>query len=70
MAYPLAKLSELLIHGLGSRKCVVAGISGCSDIFVIKRISKQKIRVEKIKIKLIMSDIAIGYLGALIFLPL
>ena len=39
-----------------------------SDIFGIKRIAKRKIRVEKIELKLIMSYIAIGYLGALIFL--
>ena len=46
--YLLAKLSELLIHRLGSPKCVVAGIYVCSDIlFFIKRIAKQKVRVEK-----------------------
>ena len=32
ISYLLAKLSELLIHRLGSPKCVVAGISVCSDI--------------------------------------
>ena len=40
MVYLLAKPSELFIHRLGSPKCVVAGIHGCSDIFVIKRIAK------------------------------
>ena len=44
-------------------------ISGYSDIFVIKRIAKRKIRFEKIVLELIMSDIANGHLGALIFLP-
>ena len=28
---------ELLIHRLGSPKCVVARISGCPDIFDVKR---------------------------------
>ena len=28
---------ELLIHMLGSPKCVVARISGCPDIFDVKR---------------------------------
>ena len=70
ISYVLAQLPELLIHRLGSPKCVVAGISGCSDIIVIKRIAKRKIRVEKVELELIMSDITIGYLGALIFLPL
>ena len=33
ISYLLAKLSELLIHRLGSPKwCVVAGISVCPDI--------------------------------------
>ena len=67
MAYLLAKFPELLMHRLGSRKSVVAGISGCSDIFVIKRIAKLKIRFEKIGLELIMSAIANGYLGAPIF---
>ena len=67
LAYLLAELSELLIHSLGNPKCVAAGISGCSDIFVIKRIAKRTKRVEKIELELIKSDIAIGYLGALIF---
>ena len=31
--YLSAKLSELLVHRLGGPKCVVAGISVCSDIF-------------------------------------
>ena len=35
--------------------------------FFIKRIAKRKIMVEKIELELIMSDMAIGYLGALIF---
>ena len=40
----------------------------CALIFIfIKRIAKRKIRVEKIELELIMSDIAIRYLGALIF---
>ena len=40
----------------------------CALIYVfIKGIAKQKIRVEKIELESIMSDIAIGYLGALIF---
>ena len=57
----LAKFSRLLIHRLDSRKCVVAGTYVCSDIlFFIDRISKRKIRVEKIELELIMSDIAIG----------
>ena len=38
-----------------------------SDAFYIQIIAKRKIRVEKIELELIMSDIAIGYLGALIF---
>ena len=67
MAYLLAKLSQLLTHKLGSPKCLVAGISGCSDIFVINRIAKRKIRFEKIGLELIISDIANGCLGALIF---
>ena len=46
---------------------MVAGISVCSVIFFIKRISKRKIRVEKMELELIVSDIAMGYLGALIF---
>ena len=67
ISYLLAKLSELLIHRFCSPTCVVVKISVCSDIFPIKRIAKRKIRVEKIELELIMSDIAIGYLGALIF---
>ena len=39
----------------------------CSDFFFIKRVVKRKISVEKIELESIMSDIAIGYLGALIF---
>ena len=38
--------------------------------FSIKRIVKLKIRVEKIELELIMSDVAIRYLGALTFLPI
>ena len=39
----------------------------CSDIFfIIKKIAKRKIRVEKIELELIMSEITIGYLAALI----
>ena len=34
--------------------------------FSIKRTTKRKIRVEKIELELIMSDVAIRYLGALI----
>ena len=70
ISYLLAKVSELLIQRLGtsSHKCVVAEISVCSDIVFINRIAEQKIRVEKIELELIMSDIAIGYLGALTFL--
>ena len=68
ISYLLAKLFELLIHRLGSPKYVAAEISGCSDFFFIKRIAERKIRVEKIELELTMSDIAIGYLGALIFL--
>ena len=52
---------------LDSPQCGVAGISGCSDIYVIKRIAKLKKRFEKIGLELIMSDIPNGYLGALIF---
>ena len=37
VVYLFAKLLELLIHRLGSPKCVVKGISGCSNIFAIKR---------------------------------
>ena len=44
----LAILSELLIHRLGSPKCVVTGISVCSDFFFIKRISKRKIRISAV----------------------
>ena len=42
ISYLLADLSELLIHRLGSPKCVVATISECSNIFFIKRIAKRK----------------------------
>ena len=67
-SYLLAKLFELLIHRLCSPKCVVAEISVCSDIsFPLKELPNEKIRVEKIELELIMSDVAIRYLGALIF---
>ena len=46
---------------------MVAELSVRSDAFFIKRIAKRKKRVEKIELELIMSDFAIGYLGALIF---
>ena len=36
MAYMFTKPLELLIHRLGSPKCVVARISGCPDIFDVK----------------------------------
>ena len=36
-------------------------------VFFIKIIVKRKIRVEKIELELIMSDIEFGYLGDLIF---
>ena len=43
ISYLLAKLSELFIHRLGSPKCMVAGISVCTDIyFFIERVAKQK----------------------------
>ena len=68
ISYLLANLSELLIHRLCSPKCVVTEIYVCSDKKIsIKRIAKRKIRVEKIELELIMSDVAIRYLGALIF---
>ena len=37
MAYLFANPLELLIHMLGSSKCVVAGISGSSHILAIER---------------------------------
>ena len=37
MAYMFAKPLELLMHMLGSPKCVVARISGCPDMFDVKR---------------------------------
>ena len=43
--YLLAELSELLIHRLGSPKCVVAVISVCSNIHFIKVVTKRKIRI-------------------------
>ena len=68
ISYQLAKLSELLIHRYCSPKCVVAVISVCSDIsFPLKELPNEKMRVEKIERELIMSDIAIRYLGALVF---
>ena len=53
----LAKLSELLKHRLSSPKCVVAGKSVCSDMFVIKQIVKRKLMVEKIELELFTSGI-------------
>ena len=54
MTYTTAGLiSYLLIHRLGSPKCVVRGISGCSGMFVIKRIATRKIRFERIGLELI-----------------
>ena len=38
----LAILSELLIHRLGSPKCVVTGISVCSDLFSLKEFPNEK----------------------------
>ena len=63
ISFLVAKFSELLIHMSCSIECVVAEIFLCSDIFSIKRIAKQKIRVEKIELEVIMSDVAIEYLG-------
>ena len=37
MAYMFTKPLELLIHRLGSPKCAVARISGCPDIFDVRR---------------------------------
>ena len=45
---------------------MVAGIYGCSNIFVIKIIAKRKKRVENVELEFIMSDIAYRYLCALI----
>ena len=42
ISYLLAELFELLVHKLGSPKCVVVGISVCSNIHFIKRIAKWK----------------------------
>ena len=43
ISYLLAELSELLIHRLGSPKCVVAEISVCSDIsFPVKEMPNEK----------------------------
>ena len=47
ISYLLVKLSELLIHKLGSPKCVVAETAVCSDIFFIKRFAKRKIRISR-----------------------
>ena len=41
ISYLLAKLFELLVHKLGSPKCVVAGISLCSNVLFIKKIAKR-----------------------------
>ena len=40
ISYLLTKLFELLVDKLGSPKCVVAGISVCSNIYFIKRITE------------------------------
>ena len=56
MVYQVAKLSELLAHRLVSAKCVVAGISGCSDILPIKRVAKEK-KFEKKLFRSSMGDI-------------
>ena len=45
ISYLLTELFELLVHKLGSPKCVVAGISVCSNIYFIKRIAKRKKRI-------------------------
>ena len=42
ISYLLAELSELLVHRLGSPKCVVAGISMCSNIFSLKELPNEK----------------------------
>ena len=42
ISYLLAKLSELLIHRLGSPKCVVADMSVCSDIFSYQKNCQMK----------------------------
>ena len=48
ISYLLTKLFERLVHKLGSPKCVVAGISVCSNIYFIKRIAKRKKRISLI----------------------
>ena len=42
ISYLLAKLSELLVHRLGSPKCVVAGISVCSNMLSLKELPNEK----------------------------
>ena len=44
----LAVLSELLIHRLGSPKCVIIGISVCSDLFSLKEFPNKKIRISPV----------------------
>ena len=46
--YLLTELFELLVHKLGSPKCVFAGISVCSNIYFIKRIAERKKRISLI----------------------
>ena len=47
---------------------MVAEKSVCSDIsFLLNELPNEKLRVEEIELELIMSDVAIRYLGALIF---
>ena len=36
------ELSELLIHRLGSPKCVVAGMSVCSNVFSLKELPNER----------------------------
>ena len=48
ISYLLTKLFELLVHKWVSPKCVVAGISVCSNIYFIKRIAKRKKRISLI----------------------
>ena len=67
ISYLLAKLSELSIHRFCSHVCGQRDICVLRYFFVIKRITKRKIMVEMIELELIKSDVAIRYLGALIF---
>ena len=45
ISYLLAKLSELLIHRLGSPKGVVTWVSVCLVIFSLEELPNKKIRV-------------------------